>query len=189
MKIKSLVLVVVLITAVLCFGVAKAQTTDVATLIAQLQAQIANLMAQLQALQAQQNGTTAWCYTFNVNIGMGQKTGNPEINALVIALQKEGIIAEEKTFDGYDENLASNVVAFQEKYTSEILTTYNLKHGTGYVGKSTRAKLNSLYGCETTHQCKTDSDCPIATLPCALGTTSIGPKCVSEICTERKCIP
>jgi hypothetical protein len=58
MKIKSLVIVAVLSTAVLCFGVAKAQTTDTATLIAQLQAQIASLMAQIQSLQTQQGSLT-----------------------------------------------------------------------------------------------------------------------------------
>ncbi|MBI2049950.1 MAG: hypothetical protein HYT35_00635 [Candidatus Staskawiczbacteria bacterium] len=125
--------------------------TERQVLITQLQQQIALLLAQIAQLQAQQGITPAWCHTFNANIGIGVKEGNPEVEALVIALQKEGIIEAGATFpDGYDERLASAVVEFQEKYASDILTPLNLKRGTGFVGISTRAKLNALYGCRGT---------------------------------------
>lgn len=136
-----------------------------AATIAELQAQIQALLSQIQILQQQlpqqqgdNNGTT-WCHNFNANIGVGQKTGNPEIDALVTALQKEGLLASSVSVNGYDETLASAVSAFQEKYTSEILTPYNLRHGTGYVGSATRAKLNAIYGCgkNVGNSC-TDSD-------------------------------
>ncbi len=114
-------------------------------------AQIAQLQEQLAQLQAQQGQTETWCHTFNANIGVGVKKGNPEVEALVIALQKEGIIEAGATFpEGYDEKLASAVSEFQEKYASEILIPAGLKRGTGYVGRLTRAKLNALYGCKTT---------------------------------------
>jgi len=39
----------------------------------------------------------------------------------------------------------SAVIRFQEKYSSAILTPLGLRKGTGYVGQSTRNKLNSLF--------------------------------------------
>ncbi|MBU2082318.1 GPI anchored serine-threonine rich family protein [Patescibacteria group bacterium] len=116
---------------------------------AEVQAQINALMQQIQALQQQirqlqaQQGTTAWCHDFNANLGIG-KSGD-EVANLIIALQKETLITEHEA--DFDEQVASVVTAFQEKYRSEVLASYGLKYGTGFVGKSTRAKLNSLYGC------------------------------------------
>jgi len=88
---------------------------------------------------------TAWCYTFNNNLRVGS-VGNDTI-ALLTALEKEGFSTGQGQRGVLDEALASSVVGFQEKYASEILTPNGLTHGTGFVGASTRAKLNSLYGC------------------------------------------
>jgi peptidoglycan hydrolase-like protein with peptidoglycan-binding domain len=37
------------------------------------------------------------------------------------------------------------VIRFQEKYAAEILAPLGLKTGTGYVGQSTKNKLNRLF--------------------------------------------
>lgn len=126
-------------------GVANAQSMT----SAQLQAQIASLTTELQSLEQQlaaQGGNTAtWCYTFDSNISVGM--GGPAVTALQTALQKDG---ETVTVNGsFDDQTASAVSGFQEKYAGTILTPSGLQYGTGYVGAKTRAELNSLYGCGT----------------------------------------
>ena len=77
---------------------------------------------------------------------MGQN--GSAVIALQTALQKDGeSVSITSTFD---EQTASAVTGFQEKYISDILTPVGLNHGTGYVGVSTRARLNKLYSCGTT---------------------------------------
>ena len=120
-----------------------------------LQTQIAALLAEVQRLQAkitQMQGTPAqWCHTFNTNLMMGQN--GTEITALQTALQKDG---ESITVtNSFDDQTASAVTGFQEKYTSDILTPNGLQHGTGRVGPSTRTKLNSLYRCGASSTCST----------------------------------
>jgi peptidoglycan hydrolase-like protein with peptidoglycan-binding domain len=138
MKIKSLLVTVVLIVTILCFGFAvKAQTTDVSALIAQLQAQIQSLMQQIAVLQAQQGTTQAWCHTFNTNLGF-VNSGSPEIGYLHTALQKQGISYGPDTGNIYNNGTSLAIIKFQKKYG--ILQT-------GYLGLLTRVKLNSLYGC------------------------------------------
>jgi len=148
MRIRSLLVVVVIAIAVLCSGgAANAQAVDNSALIAQLQAQIASLLAQIQALQAQQGGTasTAWCHTFNTNLGFAQ-SGSSDVGALHTVLDKEGFSYASDTGNIYNEGTSHAVIQFQAKYG--ILQS-------GYIGPLTRAKLNSLYGCSITPSCST----------------------------------
>ena len=122
---------------------------SLAATTAELQAQIQALLAQIAQLQAQmsQQQPQQWCYDFKYNLNAASR--GKEISQLQTALEKEGleIDASEKSNQIFDESTASAVSGFQEKYRDEILTPNKLKYATGFVGKSTRAKLNSLYGC------------------------------------------
>jgi hypothetical protein len=118
--------------------------------VPQMQAQIASLMAEVRSLEQQlaaAGGTTGtWCYSFDTNLRIGM--AGPDVTALQTALQKDG---ESVTVNGtFDDQTASAVTGFQQKYASVILAPYGLQNGTGYAGKSTRAELNSLYGCGMT---------------------------------------
>ena len=159
MKIKFLMCVAVLATAIFCLaygGIIRAAAPQTAAdclsvvggsnystaeQISCLQNLIAQLTAQLKALQVQQGATTAaWCYTFNTNLGFAQ-SGTNDIAQLHTALQQQGITYGSDTSTTYAEDTAAAVVQFQGKY--------GIKQS-GYVGPITRAKLNELYGCTTT---------------------------------------
>ncbi len=81
-----------------------------------------------------------------------------DVSALQVALQKDG--ESVNSTGAFDEQTASAVTGFQEKYASSILTPNNLKYGTGFVGGATRSQLNALYGCGD-HA--TPSPLPVAT--------------------------
>lgn len=123
------------------------------------------------------SGSSAWCYTFNRDLRIGNS--GKAVVALSTALGREGFTAGMEEKGVFGEAMASAVVGFQEKYKSEILTPNNLAHGTGFVGISTRAKLNSLYGCGVT---------PPVQVPPTLGVVSEQVKCVfNGATTEQKC--
>lgn len=142
MKIKSLLVVAVLATAILCFGGAVNAQTDNSALIAQLQAQIAQLTAQLQQLIAQQGGGQTWCHTFNNYLVASSTDANTggDVSQLQTALTKQGLDVSGDSQGTFGDNTASAVVQFQGK---------NGIRQTGTVGPITRTKLNSLYGCGT----------------------------------------
>ncbi len=164
MKIKSLIFTVVLSTTILFFSTsgvsAGVLTSD------QIQAVI-NLLqvfgvdsVTIANVQVSLNGGTptiptpptnpivsdAWCHTFNTNLGYAN-SGSSEVGQLHTALQKQGISYGTDTSNQYGQATMLAVVAFQEKYASEVLIPYRLSRGTGYFGSSTRVKLNVLYGC------------------------------------------
>lgn len=196
MKTKYVALIIILVIVILCFGVAKAQTADMQVVISQIWAQVVQLQAQVYQ---QKNITQSiapsvtpsatpnpivWCYTFNANFDKGLQK-SPEVTALKIAMEKEGLYTSFSNYLGdYDATLEKAVIAFQEKYASEILTPNNLKRGSGYVGIATRTKLNSLYGCKikTTggDQCLTDNDCKNLWQSCY-------EVCVTGINNHKKC--
>lgn len=112
-------------------------------------------------------------YTFTKNLQVGS-TGE-DVRQLQIVLNGDGVnIAT--TGAGSPGNETSyfgpitkaGVIRFQNKYASEILAPVGLINGTGYVGASTRAKLNMLTSKPTTPPVITP---PVITPPTTPGTT------------------
>lgn len=139
-------------------GLANGQTTE------ELLQQIAQLQAQLQALQQQlaqlqgggsTGGTSAisgipagFQFTGNLKIGM---TGD-DVRYLQIVLNSDPDTKVADTGAGSPGNetnyfgplTKAAVIKFQEKYASDCLAPWGLTQGTGFVGSTTRAKLNSI---------------------------------------------
>lgn len=128
--------------------------------IEELQSRISYLTEQIRRLQGQTStgtGTTQWCFTFDRNLGVG--ASGRDVRELYTALGREGFsvasvestsnsnIVENNRTERYTESMAATVSQFQQKYANEILTPNGLSAPTGYFGNSTRAKINSLYGC------------------------------------------
>lgn len=147
---KKIFLAILILISVFCVAGSTLALTESErlALIAQIQAQIDLLIQQLNQMIANQQGTNSWCHTFNINMNKGD-TGT-EVLALQLALQKEGfnISASEIQNGQYGDYVTQAVIAFQEKYASEILYPLGLTKGTGKVASATRKKLNQLYSCD-----------------------------------------
>ncbi|MFA7216521.1 MAG: hypothetical protein WC095_00870 [Candidatus Paceibacterota bacterium] len=85
------------------------------------------------------SGTNSACYVFNSDLKLGS-TGL-DVTNLTARLVAEGLLSSQS--NSFDQTVFAGVVAYQEKYTSQILTPVNLTQGTGYFGKSTRDYMNS----------------------------------------------
>ncbi|MDP1689363.1 MAG: Ser-Thr-rich GPI-anchored membrane family protein, partial [bacterium] len=150
---KKYILVGTLVASMLMPMLAGATSiADLQALINSLMAQVAQLQAQLQAQQG--GGTAPWCYDFKRNLGMGRI--GEDVRSLQKILLMEGFTADMRNGEPlatYKEATAAAVTGFQQKYKDEILvpaglcTAEGVCYGTGYVGPSTRRKLNQLYGC------------------------------------------
>ncbi len=136
--------IIVLLISFLFFlpGLSSAQTTG------GLQGQIHDLLQHVQQLQqqlsrTQNNQSTPWCHTFNINLRFGDSSS--EVQALQTALKKDG---ESAIITGtFGSQTFAAVKRFQEKYSLQLLAPYGLTTGTGYAGKGTRNLLNAIYGC------------------------------------------
>jgi len=116
------------------------EITRLLTLIKDLKRQVAVLQAQLASIKG-----NAPCKTFEQNLFFGMpKSG--AVSCLQQLLKDQGpTIYPEGLVTGNFLSLTQGaVIRFQEKYAAEILHPLGLQRGTGYVGPSTRSKLNSL---------------------------------------------
>ncbi|MCG2689714.1 dockerin type I repeat-containing protein [Candidatus Parcubacteria bacterium] len=133
----------------------------------EIRAAIDRIVVQIQGLQKQllemetmkegvisvDNSGKVWCHDFNINLMVGNK--GKEVEDLLYALGKDGISVDRDVLcfglvgscPLFNATVRDAVIVFQEKYASEILTPVRLQRGTGFVGSSTRAKLNQLFSC------------------------------------------
>lgn len=135
-------------------GVASALTAE------ELQVKIDELLAEIEELQDQLADLTGEAvitiegvpadFTFETNLK--QTNTGDDVKYLQIVLNSDsetqlaesgvGSPGEETSYFGPLTKAA--VIKFQEKYTEDVLASWGLTEGTGYVGSTTRAKLNSL---------------------------------------------
>ncbi|MFH1582628.1 MAG: hypothetical protein ABIA08_02625 [bacterium] len=117
-------------------------------LIQQLLVQIEYLKAEIAKIQAQiaaiigQGGS---CESLNSNLYFGMSNNN-EVKCLQQFLKSQGTdIYPEGIVNGNFYSLTMQaVIRFQERYASEILAPLGLIQGSGFVGQSTRTKINKL---------------------------------------------
>ena len=133
------------ITFFLTGGIKGMSIAELEALIVQLQQQINDYQIQLQELKG-----VSKTYSFDVNLKYGDRGQNVKDLQEVLILEGFTIPSSETNEGYFGEHTASAVVGFQNKYADEVLAPWGLKYGTGFVGSSTRAKLNELYGGETT---------------------------------------
>ncbi len=76
------------------------------------------------------------------NLKVGSR--GDDVKTLQGILIREGVYPEGIVSGYYGKLTSQAVVRFQEKYADDILKPNGLDHGTGFVGSSTRAKLNLL---------------------------------------------
>jgi peptidoglycan hydrolase-like protein with peptidoglycan-binding domain len=135
-------------------GVAQAITAaELQTQIDALLAQLAELQAQLAELEGEEaapaiEGCTITSFDRNLKQGMS----GDDVKCLQIVLNSDpdtqlaesgvGSPGQETSYFGPLTKAA--VIKFQEKYADEVLASWGLTKGTGFVGSTTRAKLNEL---------------------------------------------
>jgi peptidoglycan hydrolase-like protein with peptidoglycan-binding domain len=113
--------------------------------IQRLEAIIADLKQKIEVILGHTGGGSQGCSAFNNNLYFGLSASG-EVKCLQEFLKNQGLeIYPEGLVTGYFGSLTKTaVIRFQQKYASEILNPLGLYYGTGYVGESTRAKINQI---------------------------------------------
>jgi hypothetical protein len=145
-------------TFALWFSVA---SPALAATIEELQAQIDALMATIAALNAQiaalsggGTGVVTGCTITSFDVNLKQGISGDNVKCLQIVLNTDAATKVADTGAGSPGNettyfgplTKAAVIKFQEKYAASVLTPWGLTSGTGFVGSTTRTKLNELLG-------------------------------------------
>ncbi len=107
-------------------------------------AEVEKVLLALQKLLLEiEGGISCQRITQDLYFGM---TGSPQVKCLQEFLKSQGpsIYPEGITNGNFYTLTQKAVIRFQEKYAAEILAPWGITRGTGYVGSTTRAKINEL---------------------------------------------
>jgi len=83
------------------------------------------------------------CSSIDNNLYYGLRS-NEETRCLQQFLKDQGFYPEGIISGNFLELTRRAVIRFQEEYYDEILAPLGIQNGTGYVGLSTRAKINEM---------------------------------------------
>lgn len=125
----------------------KAEIARITALIAQLQAQLAEPLAKPAIIPGIPTD-----FRFEKTLRYGQVLIDVKYLQIVLNSDPEtrlavtGVGSPGKETNYFGPLTKAAVIKFQEKYASEILAPWKITEGTGFVGKTTRAKLSALLG-------------------------------------------
>src|SRR6056297_3291404 len=129
-------------------------TSDLIAVIQSLQATIESLQDQLGTTEEETTGGAIEGipedFTFDQALSSGMSNQDVEYLQIVLNSDSDTQLAESGVGSPGNETqyfgslTTAGVIAFQEKYSEDVLAPYGLTEGTGYVGETTRQKLNEL---------------------------------------------
>ncbi|MBU1046021.1 Ig-like domain-containing protein [Patescibacteria group bacterium] len=129
--------------------------TQLRAKIAELLQTILKLQAALLELKGETGGVITGVpsfFSFTSNLKQGMSSTDVKYLQIVLNSSSDTMVATTGVgSSGHETNYFGSltkaaVVKFQNKYASEVLTPLGLSQATGYVGSSTRTKLNALLG-------------------------------------------